>query len=279
MKKLLLIILFVANNTALFAQNFSDVKIKSGRDYVVIETSGTQITGTVLNQDENDIMINSKQAGIVVIHKIEIKEVRKVSKEELSQAKSVSGTFFYGEIGGGYGTHGSLKIAFDIINHTSNTISICFFFSSHRDPDRPPDFAPGLFEPYPQQQLYMFGIMYGKVFYSKQTTTRFVLKGGLSGGVVYTPQNYISAGSWFEANYTYSLKHEFTPGILLNPTMELPVRRYFGLSFGLYTNVNFISPVFGVEGSMIFGKLRNKTLQEMNRKARRHRPFREDQVL
>ena len=178
----------------------------------------------------------------------------------------------YGEFGGGYGTHGSFKWALNFINSTNRITTVCFVFSAHRDPGCPSDFSPGLFEMTAQQKLFMLGVMSGKVFYSGAANIRYTLKGGLSAGIVSTPTDYAKSGGWFSANYTYNLKSELTPGLLLNPTLELPLNRHFGFSFGLYANINLISPVFGLEGSMLFGKLRNKRPGEKDRPVKRHRP-------
>ena len=175
------------------------------------------------------------------------------------------GLFIYGDIGGGYGTHGSFKMTMNVIDKKDNVFSLAYCFSSHRDPKMPADFHPGLFGLYPQQTLSMVGLMYGKAYSRSSSVVRFIVRGGLSFGVASTPDNYQLSGGWFDSNYDYGSRKEFCAGIILNPTMELPLGRKAGLSLGFYGNINYVSPVFGLEGTMIFGKLRNRTVREQHR--------------
>ncbi len=175
------------------------------------------------------------------------------------------GLFIYGDIGGGYGTHGSFNMTMNVIDKKDNVFSLAYCFSSHRDPKMPADYHPGLFGFYPQQTLSMFGLMYGKAYSRSSSVVRFIVRGGLSFGTASTPDNYQLSGGWFDSNYDYGTRKEFCAGIILNPTMELPLGRKAGLSLGFYGNINYVSPVFGLEGTMIFGKLRNRTVREQNK--------------
>ena len=179
------------------------------------------------------------------------------------------GLFIYGDIGGGGGTHGSFNMTMNVIDKKDNVFSLGYCLSSHRDRARPGDFAPGLLSFYPQQYISMFNLMYGKVFFLSPSKDRLLLRGGISLGVANTPDNYEPSGSWLGSNYTYGDKRQFCAGIVLNPTIELPVGSKVGFSFGVYANINYVSPVLGLEATMLFGKVRNKTPRELIKRKRR----------
>jgi hypothetical protein len=180
-----------------------------------------------------------------------------------------SGTFIYGDIGGGYGTHGSFNMTMNVIDKHDNIFSLAYCFSSRRDNQRPGDYKPGLLDFYPQRTVSMYGLMYGKVFHLPNSVARFIVRGSITAGIATYPENYTASSGWFSSNYDYTTRREFCAGLMLNPMIELPVHSKSGFSFGLYGNINYVSPVFGLEGTMLFGKLRNKTPREIKRYERR----------
>ena len=130
-----------------FGQHNGDTsKISSGEICVFIKNDDRRIVGKVLNQDKKGIMINTRQSGIIVIHRDEIREVRIATKEDEASLDNAPGTFTYGEVGGGYGTHGIFKMAINTLNDNNKIITVCFYFNSHRDPASPSDYSPGIFE-------------------------------------------------------------------------------------------------------------------------------------
>ncbi len=170
--------------------------------------------------------------------------------------------FIYGEEGLGYGTHFSFKTAVNCISN-DHILSVSYYHNSRPAPDAPSDYRAGLLAGLPKQKLNMFGLMYGKVFYSQMHTTRYTLKGGIALGNARTPANYQENGIGgyiysFDPNYSYSYHTVFNYGMVLNPTIEFPVGTGFGFSIGAFSIVDPVSSSVGVEGSLLFGKLRNK---------------------
>ena len=167
--------------------------------------------------------------------------------------------YIYGEIGGGDGSHGLFQMTLNTVFSKNNIISISYYYASRRSPT-PSDFQPGLDIPaFPQQVLSVFGLSYGKVFFSKTPCVRFILKGGLCAGVTLTPVDFeYNTNRFFSSNYNYSNQEEFVIGVVFNPVIEFPIGRGFGFSIGPYVNVNAVSSVLAVETSMMFGKLRGR---------------------
>ena len=171
-------------------------------------------------------------------------------------------TFIYGEEGLGYGTHFSFNTAVNCI-FSDHIISVSYYHNSRPAPAAPSDYRAGLLAGLPKQKLNMFGLMYGKVFCSKTHITRYTLKGGIAIGNARTPTNYQENGIGtyiysFDPNYSYSYHTVFNYGIMMNPTIEFPVGRGFGFSIGAFSIFDPVSSSVGVEGSLLFGKLRNR---------------------
>ena len=118
----------------------------------------------------------------------------------------------------------------------------------------------------------MLALMYGKVFfYKNHYKVRYTLKGGIALGDAMTPTNYrsINLGTYsynFGPDYNYSYHTVFNYGIVLNPTIELPISRGFGFSFGAFSIINPISSSVGLEANLLIGKLRNKRIRHISEK-------------
>jgi hypothetical protein len=174
----------------------------------------------------------------------------------------------YGEFGGGYGSHGSIKGAISAVIYGNNIITVCYVFSSHMSPNIPADYIPGgmggIFgRDIPHQNMEAHGLMLGKVLFSNNSILRVTLKGGFSVVNINTPMDFKpnqSVNTSFlssNSNYTYVVKSTSVSGILLNPTLEMPFSKELGLSLGLYSNINVVNSVYGIEVSLIFGKVRD----------------------
>ena len=179
------------------------------------------------------------------------------------QSKDV---FIYDETGIGYGTHFSFQTAINCIFNNDQVAALGFYRNSRLAPDAPSDYHTGVLTGLPRQRLNMLGFMYGKVLYARNYKLRYVLKGGLAIGDATTPANFQPAGNgaiwYFGPNYTYSNNTVFNYGVVINPTVELPLSPYFGFSLGIFSMINPISSSAGLEANVIFGRLRDKKVME-----------------
>jgi len=173
--------------------------------------------------------------------------------------------FCYSEFGLGGGTDHSAKLSLDFIINKNNFFSLSYYSISNNASTTPPDYEPGLTffgNDLPQQTTSLVCPMYGRVLYMPGKNTRFILKGGLALGRVSTPENFVplvpQGWFWLGPNYTYNINHEFTAGIILNPSVEIPFGRVFGMSVGLYSILTSQISSTGLEVNFILGKLRNK---------------------
>lgn len=268
MKHIICLLLTCSTFIAAAQTSPDSVKLLQNRSYLITKKDGSKYTGILLNQSETDVMMNLPKTGITSLRKADIEKFELIPETAYTGGYDPTGFFVFGEIGGGLGTHNSFKMGVNIIDKKARVYSLIFCFSSRKDPKRPADMVRGLLDGYPQQSVSMFGLLFGKAYPLAPSVCRFILKGGITAGTSLTPTNYQHNSTWLSNGYTYGTKQEFCAGIVLNPTIELPPFCKSGFSFGLYGNINNVCQVIGLEGTMQFGKLRNKTQREKKRSIR-----------
>ncbi len=169
--------------------------------------------------------------------------------------------YVYGEMGGGNGNFGSFKMGLNCI-YSGFIISGTYYYQSANATYVPPDYEPGLVifgSRTPQQSLDYFCLTAGKVIYFANGHMRCLLKGGISVGETTYPESYtrIPQG-WFDSNYDISFKTISLAGFHMNPTIEIPIGAGFGLSAGLWADINTARSSYGIEGSLLFGKVSHR---------------------
>lgn len=167
--------------------------------------------------------------------------------------------YIYGEVGGGDGTHGLVQLTQNVVFSYNNVISVSYCYASREAPNTPWDYSPGSFDipRFPQVSLSTLGVSYGRMIFTNSDNVRYILRGGLCAGTVREPYNFERFSALFNSSYTYSRDTKFVMGLVLNPVVEFPVAGRFGFSAGPYINLNPSSPVFSIEVSMMFGKVKS----------------------
>ena len=160
---------------------------------------------------------------------------------------SPKGDNFYLYAGYGPGLnyrYNCFNVGFNFSAHTHNLFAIQFNSLSWDTPNVPSDYHSGsLFSLSPGgDKLRNYGdiisLQYGRIFTSPGTSVRVALKGGL--GVCNT--SYIEnfrphvSTSWFYmgSNYDYDTRNTQNLTLVIDPEIEFPVNRAFGLSLGVY---------------------------------------------
>ena len=180
----------------------------------------------------------------------------------MPEKKAKFDPLIYGEMGSGEGTSISRQIGVNMIMPKSNMFSMFYAGSYRISPNTPSDYKGILFSDFLKQKLNVLMLCYGKVYNGNSSNVRYILRGGIAIGNVITPVNYqhsiFPPGSWINyPNYTYTLNRQFIMGLVLKPSVELTLARYFGLAIGAYANVNPEMSVVGVDASIIFGSVRH----------------------
>ena len=175
--------------------------------------------------------------------------------------------YVYGELGYGRGAEGMLKIAINTVFAHNNILTLNYCFASKRADNLPPDYNPNdlLGKHWPQKSISMAGISYGKMIFSTSPMVRFSLKAGVVAGVINMPTDFVPVpqnGGWFSltgpGQYNYSMQRDFAIGLVLDPTVELPLGRDLGITAGPYLNLNAQNPIVAFDVCVAFGRIRGK---------------------
>lgn len=98
-----------------------------------------------------------------------------------------------------------------------------------------------------QESLLQCRFTAGKTWLvSPPSRVRFNMRAGVGFGKFKSPGNFKKSDFPLFSNYTYSWKHQSVVSLLLQPTFEIPLSRYFGISIGLDANFNSYWNVFGL---------------------------------
>ena len=136
-----------------------------------------------------------------------------------------------------------------------------------REPrSQPADYTMGLTEillfgfgdPYDHLENYQLG--FGKIYKLNDSGT---IRANISLGVGYTtikePGNWVRIDDQFlTANYSWSYHKYNTISLIINPKIEFPVTRFFGLTASPMLQVNKGSTYIGIGFGTMIGLLRNK---------------------
>lgn len=119
-------------------------------------------------------------------------------------------------------------------------------------------FSLGLSNPFDQNENYQIG--FGKIYkLNASGTIRANLSVGLGYTIIREPENWqmINAPLLAE-NYTWNYKKLNTVSLIINPKMEFPFTRYFGLTISPMLQINKYRTYFGIGVGQMIGLLRNR---------------------
>ena len=116
----------------------------------------------------------------------------------------------------------------------------------------------GLANPYDQLENYQIGI--GKIYKINQSgTIRLNASIGLGNTIVREPENWERINNGFFAeNYTWDYNKYNTVSLIINPKIELPFSRFYGLTVSPMLQINKDRTYFGIGIGQMIGLLRKK---------------------
>jgi len=156
-------------------------------------------------------------------------------------------------------------ISLDVIRNNKYSLGIGFYEQEKKPGNRPPDYQKGILS------LLTFGLggardniqsasfTLGKVFYSKTNSAiRYHIKAGLTYSVVKRPTNWVKLEDvlFSMENYLYDYEKFYEPGILINPTIEVPLLKFLGFATGPYVLLNQKTISYGLELTYMIGYVR-----------------------
>jgi len=136
-----------------------------------------------------------------------------------------------------------------------------------REPkSQPEDYAPGLegillfslANPYDKLENYHIG--FGKIYkLNKRGTIRANISLGLGYTTIREPENWQRTdGGFLTANYTWDYKQYNTISLIINPKIEFPFSRIYGLTFSPMLQLNKDKVYFGIGIGSMIGLLRKR---------------------
>jgi len=125
----------------------------------------------------------------------------------------------------------------------------------------------GLANPY--DQMENFQILAGRIYpLNRKGTIRVNLSLGLGFTIIREPTNWEPlGGSLFIApNYSYDYNEYNTLGIIINPKIEFPITRFYGLSLSPMIQINKDRTYIGIGIGQMIGLLRKKSIENVEEK-------------
>jgi hypothetical protein len=184
------------------------------------------------------------------------------------------GFLIYTELGGGGGNAGYIKYGLTAEIGQKHAFSIVAYQHFKKADNLPLDYNAGssLFgsSTKPGTNLRSVNLMYGRaIFLPKTEWVRVNLRGGVSLGQYTYPDKFQryqeppSSGNFFHldfndpANYTYENTTKTAIGVVFNPVVELAFTKVFGVSCGMYANVNDRKFIGGFEVNLLLGLVKS----------------------
>lgn len=168
----------------------------------------------------------------------------------------------YSSLKGNIGNYYGAGITLDLVRSNNYSLGIGYYEQEKRPANRPSDYEHGLLSLFTLGQgvardnLQALSFTGGKVFFSKSNSKiRYHLKGGFIYSFGKTPTNWVKLEDVlfsFE-NYSYDYENYQEIGVLVNPTIDLPVFKYLGFSAGPYALMNQKTLSYGIEITTLIG--------------------------
>lgn len=112
----------------------------------------------------------------------------------------------------------------------------------------------------PYDNLETFHIMAGKIYkFNKKGTIRLNLSVGLALVNIKEPTNWqMNSSNFFDQNYTWNYHEYSTIGLIINPKIEFPFARHYGLTISPVLQLNKDRVYVGIGVGQMIGLLRKK---------------------
>lgn len=164
-----------------------------------------------------------------------------------------------GNFGGG---NSSLNYVFD--NKYSFQAGISGLYRESKS--KPADFSSGMIRIFGssssvKEEMQNWQILVGKIFVlNKSGTIRFNMATGIGYTILKEAKNWkpVSKHGFGGANYTYDVERHGTLSLIINPRVEFPFSRYFGLTLSPILQINKDWTYIGFGVGMMIGLLRKK---------------------
>lgn len=169
----------------------------------------------------------------------------------------------YSSLKGNLGNYYGGGITLDLIHKNKYSFGIGFYEHVKKPGDLPPDYKKGVLslltmgESVARDNMQSASLTLGRIFFSKSNPgIRYNIKAGVTYSVLKTPENWVKlneGGLLSLENYSYTYKKYYEFGILINPTIDIPILRFLGFSVGPYSFLNLKTISYGIELTTLIG--------------------------
>ncbi len=161
------------------------------------------------------------------------------------------------------GNYIGLEIDLNYLNNAMYSFKLGYCVNVREPKSLPHDYYGGLgeifsFEPYDQLENYHFAI--GKVYrMNDKGTIRANLSLGIGYAIIEKPQNWERIeGGILGGNYTYDYHRTNTVSLIINPKVEFPFTRFYGLTVSPMLIITKDSTYIGIGIGHMVGLLKRK---------------------
>jgi len=176
----------------------------------------------------------------------------------------------YLKAGGIVGNYYGVDLSLEYISHKEQSFSAGVYFQNRKSPDIPEDYVSplgimgkvmfwGLDLDYPKVELTTFYLSTGKVLKSNSGKIRYDLSGGIGVNYIVAPANFIKKEPLESAeNYSYTFNKGYSLGLIINPSVDFAIWKYFGFSTGITSMISKEGFTCGIEIAYLIGLVNNK---------------------
>jgi hypothetical protein len=174
------------------------------------------------------------------------------------------------KMSGSLGKYPGGKYSLEFVNSNKLSYTIGIYEQGRKYGNLPADYRPpsGIFSnflfgmDYPMEERTTVYFGMGKVFPADKGKNRFNLSAGLGYNLLSYPSDFKKiTPSGTSENYSYVYKKDYSIGLVINPTADFGVWRFFGLSTGIISVISPNGSSVGFELSYMLGSVRHKKIK------------------
>lgn len=186
---------------------------------------------------------------------------------KLSNAQHDINNTFYSSMEFNIGNYYGLDVHLNYVFKEKYTIKAGYSSNLRKPQSQPQDFSSGVIEiillnlPNPRDHLETFQIGLGKIYnLNQRNTIRAHVSLGIGFTVIKEPENWerINTGV-IVSNYNWNYKKKNSLSLIINPKIEFPIKRLYGLTISPLVHLNKDRTYYGVGIGQMIGILRKRT--------------------
>ncbi len=164
------------------------------------------------------------------------------------------------------GNYLGIDLNFNYIFKNDYSIRVGYTGNWRRSESLPENYSPGLFTLFffgtldPYDQMQNFQASFGRVYYlNEKQTIRANLSIGLGYTIITEPENWQKIGqAFFVPNYYWEYKSHSTVSLIINPKIEFPLTRFYGLTISPMAQINKDRAYYGIGIGHMLGRLKRQ---------------------